>query len=69
MIFADMMMLHSLIGFGVTLIWCMIGYCVKMSLEKSRARREQSDPNDLAVKNPAPVLGYPSNQMMLVSSE
>ena len=25
----------------------LIGYCVKMSLEKSRARREQSDPNDL----------------------
>ena len=35
-----------LIFIGLTLI-PIIGYCVKMSLEKSRARREQSDPNDL----------------------
>ena len=42
-----------IIGFGFTLI-PMIGYCVKMSLEKKKARREQSDPNDLDPSNVNP---------------
>ena len=55
--------LISTLIFVVGCVWCLRVTFYKNSLNTARAL----DDNIVAKSNPAPVLGYPSNQMMLVS--